>query len=152
MKILNLENENRKFTKSIENFHVMEYLQDSSVSPMTAMEEYYMSKMNVRRRQVVIELDKEHSAIIQSGAMQWMGGHVQATAGIKGIGDLFGKAIKGAMTKESAVKPEYVGDGYLVLEPTYKYIILVDVEKWGSSGMTIEDGIFLACDGRVKTN
>lgn len=30
MKILNLENENRKFTKSIENFHVMEYLQDSS--------------------------------------------------------------------------------------------------------------------------
>ena len=96
MKILNLENENRKFTKSIENFHVMEYLQDSSVSPMTAMEEYYMSKMNVRRRQVVIELDKEHSAIIQSGAMQWMGGHVQATAGIKGIGDLFGKAIKGA--------------------------------------------------------
>lgn len=36
MKILNLENENRKFTKSIENFHVMEYLQDSSVSPMTA--------------------------------------------------------------------------------------------------------------------
>ena len=69
MKILNLENENRKFTKSIENFHVMEYLQDSSVSPMTAMEEYYMSKMNVRRRQVVIELDKEHSAIIQSGAM-----------------------------------------------------------------------------------
>ena len=73
MKILNLENENRKFTKSIENFHVMEYLQDSSVSPMTAMEEYYMSKMNVRRRQVVIELDKEHSAIIQSGAMQWMG-------------------------------------------------------------------------------
>lgn len=127
MKILNLENENRKFTKSIENFHVMEYLQDSSVSPMTAMEEYYMSKMNVRRRQVVIELDKEHSAIIQSGAMQWMGGHVQATAGIKGI-----------------------GDGYLVLEPTYKYIILVDVEKWGSSGMTIEDGIFLACDGRVK--
>lgn len=150
MKILNLENENRKFTKSIENFHVMEYLQDSSVSPMTAMEEYYMSKMNVRRRQVVIELDKEHSAIIQSGAMQWMGGHVQATAGIKGIGDLFGKAIKGAMTKESAVKPEYVGDGYLVLEPTYKYIILVDVEKWGSSGMTIEDGIFLACDGRVK--
>ena len=36
MKILNLENENRKFTKSIENFHVMEYLQDSSVCPGNA--------------------------------------------------------------------------------------------------------------------
>ena len=37
-----------------------------------------------------------------------------------------------------------------MLEPTYKYIILVDVEKWGPSGMTIEDGHILACDGRVK--
>lgn len=83
MKILNLENENRKFTKSIENFHVMEYLQDSSVSPMTAMEEYYMSK-ECAPPPGCHELDKEHSAIIQSGAMQWMGGHVQATAGTKG--------------------------------------------------------------------
>ena len=79
-----------------------------------------------------------------------MGGHVEATSGVKGIGDLFGKAIKGAVTKETAVKPEYVGEGCLVLEPTYKYIILVDMAKWGATGMTIEDGMFLACDANVK--
>ena len=82
--------------------------------------------------------------------MQWMGGHVEATTGVKGIGDLFGKALKGAVTKESAVKPEYIGDGYLVLEPTYKHIILQDISSWGPVGMTIEDGMFLACDSRVK--
>ena len=150
MRIENLQNDNRKFIKSIDNFHVLEYIQDASVSPMNAMNEYFMSKMNVRRRQVVIDIDKNHSAMIQAGAMQWMGGHVEATSGVKGIGDLFGKAIKGAVTKETAVKPEYVGEGCLVLEPTYKYIILMDMAKWGATGMTIEDGMFLACDTNVK--
>ena len=63
MKIVNLENENRKFVKTVNNFHVLEYIQDASVSPMNAQTEYFMSQMNVRRRQIVIELDKEHSAI-----------------------------------------------------------------------------------------
>lgn len=150
MKILNLQNDNRKFVKSINNFHVLEYIQDASVSPMNAQTEYFMSKMNVRRRQVVIDIDKEHSAIIQAGAMQWMSGSVQATSGVKGVGDFLGKALKGVVTKETAVKPEYVGEGCLVLEPTYKYILLVDVAKWGEEGMTIEDGMFLASDGNVK--
>ena len=150
MKIVNLENENRKFVKTVNNFHVLEYIQDASVSPMNAQTEYFMSQMNVRRRQIVIELDKEHSAIIQAGAMQWMGGDIQATTGVKGIGDLFGKALKGAVTKETAIKPEYVGNGYLVLEPTYKYILLKDISEWGSSGMTIEDGMFLDCDSHVQ--
>ena len=150
MKIVNLENENRKFVKTVNNFHVLEYIQDASVSPMNAQTEYFMSQMNVRRRQIVIELDKEHSAIIQAGAMQWMGGDIQATTGVKGIGNLFGKALKGAVTKETAIKPEYVGHGYLVLEPTYKYILLKDISEWGSSGMTIEDGMFLACDSHVQ--
>lgn len=151
MRIENLQNENRKYAKSIGNFHVLEYVQDASVSPMNAMNEYFMSKMNVRRRQVVIDIDKDHSAIIQAGAMQWMGGNVRATSGVKGIGDFLGKALKGAVTKETAVKPEYVGEGCLVLEPTYKYIILADVGTWGSAGMTIEDGMFLACDANVKS-
>ena len=151
MRIENLQNENRKYAKSIGNFHVLEYVQDASVSPMNAMNEYFMSKMNVRRRQVVIDIDKDHSAVIQAGAMQWMGGNVQATSGVKGIGDFLGKALKGAVTKETAVKPEYVGEGCLVLEPTYKYIILVDIGKWGPAGMTIEDGMFLACDANVKS-
>lgn len=151
MRIENLQNENRKYAKSIGNFHVLEYVQDASVSPMNAMNEYFMSKMNVRRRQVVIDIDKDHSAIIQAGAMQWMGGNVQATSGVKGIGDFLGKALKGAVTKETAIKPEYVGEGCLVLEPTYKYIILADIGKWGPAGMTIEDGMFLACDANVKS-
>ncbi len=150
MRILNLENEHKRFVKTMDNFHVLEYLQDGSVAPENAQLEYFMSRMNVRKRQVVIDLDQSHSAIIQAGAMQWTAGNVRATTGLKGVGDFLGKAFKGAVTKESAVKPEYVGNGVLCLEPTYKHIILADLSDWGPSGMTIEDGMFLACDGNVQ--
>ncbi len=60
-----------------------------------------MSKMNVRRRQVVIDIDKDHSAVIQAGAMQWMGGNVQATSGVKGIGRFPRKGIQGCGYKRN---------------------------------------------------
>ena len=150
MNIKNLENNERKYVSSLGNFHVLEYQSDASVAPENARNEYFMSKMGVRRRQIVIELNGKESAIIQAGSMQWMAGHVKATTGIKGVGDFVGKMVKGAITKETAVKPEYVGNGILVLEPTYKYLILVDVGSWGEKGMTIENGIFYACSGTVK--
>ena len=40
MRIENLQNENRKYAKSIGNFHVLEYVQDASVSPMNAMNQH----------------------------------------------------------------------------------------------------------------
>ena len=83
--------------------------------------------------------------------MQWTAGAVRATSSIKGVGDLLGKLVKGAVTKESAVKPEYTGTGLLVLEPTYKFIVLQEVSEWGC-GMTVEDGMFLACEGTVQRN
>ena len=109
MRVANLENENRKIVSTMGNFHVLEYAKDASVSPANAAAEYFMGKMGVRRRQVVIDMNGKDTAIIQAGAMQWMAGNVQATTGVKGVGDLFGKMVKGAVTKESAVKPEYTG-------------------------------------------
>ena len=64
MKIFNLQNENRKYIDSNANFHVLEYQQDASVSPMNATTEYFMSKMGVRRRQLVVELNGQNSVIV----------------------------------------------------------------------------------------
>ena len=128
-------------------FTVIEYLRDLSVSPTNAATAYFASEMNVRRRQVICDL-KKANITLQAGAMQWMVGNVNATTGIKGVGDLFGKAIRGKATGESAIKPEYTGDGTLVLEPTYKYILLEDVADWNGS-LILEDGLFLACDSNL---
>ncbi len=149
MKVYNLENSNRHIVKSLGNFSVLEYDRDLSVASKNAMEQYFMGEMGLRRRQLVINMTGKNTAVIQAGAMQWMAGNVVATSGVKGVGDFLGKALKGAVTKESAVKPEYKGEGILVLEPTYKHILLMDVAQWGA-GMTVEDGMFYACDGTVR--
>ncbi len=129
-------------------FTTIEYIRDLSVVPQNAMMAYFCNEMNVRKRQVICDLSKA-SVTVQAGAMQWMSGHVEATTGIKGVGDLFGKAIRGKATGESAIKPEYTGDGILVLEPTYKHLILVDVSDWNGS-IVLDDGLFFACDSKLR--
>lgn len=129
-------------------FTVIEYIRDLSVMPSDAQQAYFCNEMNVRKRQVICDLSKAHITL-QAGAMQWMAGNVNATTGVKGVGDLFSKAVRGKVTGESAIKPEYKGDGIMVLEPTYKHILLVDVAEWNGS-IVLDDGLFLACDSALK--
>ena len=129
-------------------FQVIEYRRDLSVTPSKAMTEYFSYKMNVRRRQVVCNVNQT-GITLQAGAMQWMLGDVSATTGVNGVGDLFGKAIRGKVTGESAIKPEYVGNGILVLEPTYKHILLINLNEW-NNGIVLDDGLFLACESNLK--
>ena len=142
------DNDDVKIIDSKGAFSVVEYQKDLSVMPETAMMAYYASQMNVRKRQVVCDVSRSN-VTVQAGAMQWMVGNVKATTGLKGVGDLFGKAMRGSVTGESAIKPEYTGDGTLVLEPTYKHILLVDLRDWNGS-IVLDDGLFLACESTLK--
>lgn len=47
------------------------------------------------------------------------------------------------------MKPEYTGDGLLMLEPTYKHLILIDLKDWNQS-IVLDDGLFLACSSELK--
>ena len=129
------------------NMQVVEYARDMSVNVMTARMEYYCAKMNVNRRQLMLNLNG-NGFTIQAGAMQWMMGNVNMQTGVKGVGDFLGKAIGGAVTGESAVKPVYSGYGQMMLEPTYRHILLMDLAEWGGS-VVLDDGLFLACDSTV---
>lgn len=130
-------------------FSILEHTTDYSVAPDNAMTEYFMSRMNVKRRQVIAQLDGRVGLTLQAGSMQWTVGNLQATTGIKGVGDLLGKMVKSSMTKESAIKPEYVGNGILLTEPTFKYLLTENVGDW-AGGLVMEDGMFLACESTVK--
>ena len=143
-----VDNDDVRVLGSMGPFTVVEYLKDLSVTPSTAMTAYYCNEMNVRKRQVICDLSKANITL-QAGAMQWMAGNVNATTGLKGVGDFFGKAVRGKVTGESAVKPEYTGNGVLVLEPTYRHILLVDLADWNGS-IVLDDGLFLACDSKLK--
>ena len=141
------DNDDVKVIDSKGAFSVVEYQRDLSVMPQNAALAYYCNAMNVRKRQVVIDVSKS-AVTVQAGAMQWSVGDVNSTTGIKGVGDLFGKALRGSVTGESAIKPEYTGSGTLVLEPTYKHILLLDVADWNGS-IVLDDGLFLACESSL---
>lgn len=141
-------NPNIKVVAEAGNVKVMEYQKDYTMNPMAAEPLFYCDKMGVRKRQVAIEL-KNTSCILSAGAMQWILGSVQAQTDVKGVGDFLGKVVKGAATGESAIKPLYQGNGLVVLEPTYKFILLENVEEW-AGGLVLDDGMFLACDGTVQ--
>lgn len=129
-------------------FSVIEYNKDISVSPGTAQTAYFMSKMGVHKRQVVASLNNQ-GVILQAGAMQIITGNVQMNTNVQGVGDFFKKAIGSRVTNESTIKPRYFGTGCVIFEPTYKYILLQDLAAWNGA-MTIEDGMFLACDDTVQ--
>lgn len=143
-----LNNDDIKVINRLGAYTVIEYQRDLSVTPMEAQTAYYCHAMNVRKRQVICDL-RQSDVTVQAGAMQWSVGNVNATTGVKGVGDLLGKALRGSVTGESAIKPEYTGDGILVLEPTYKHLLLIDVAEWNGS-IVLDDGLFLACDASLK--
>lgn len=132
-----------------EKYKIVEYLKDISLSPSEALPAYYMEKMNVHKRQAVIDLAGD-GVILQAGAMQWLVGDIQIKSDIKGAGDFAKKIISSKVTKESAVKPLYEGDGLLVLEPTYKHLIVIDNDEEWNGGVVLEDGLFLACDSTMN--
>lgn len=130
-------------------FQVIEYKRDLSISRSEAINAYFCEQMNVKKRQVVCALNGDNGITTQAGAMQWTVGPVEATSGVKGVGDLLGKSLRGKATGESAVKPEYKGSGVLVLEPTYKHIFLLDTSDW-NSGIVLSDGMFMACESHLQ--
>ncbi len=89
-----MDNDDIKTLDSKGPFTVIEYQRDLSVTPESAIVAYYSSEMNVRKRQVVCDLSKTR-VTIQAGSMQWMLGDVNATTGIKGVGDLFWQGYSG---------------------------------------------------------
>ena len=144
-----LENStNRKVILEKGKYQVLEYEQDMSVNKETAMTEYFASKMNVRKRQVLCNLNN-NGVVLQAGAMQVMFGNIEVKTNVSGVGDFFKKALSSSVTGESAIKPKYQGTGQILLEPSYKYILVEDLKDWNGS-MTIDDGLFLGCDDTVN--
>ena len=103
-----LDNDDAKTIAEKGPFKVIEWQRDLSVPYLGAQAAYFAAKMDVRRRQLVAQLDGRTGVTLQAGAMQWTAGSIQATTGVKGVGDFFGKALRGSVPGESAIKPEYM--------------------------------------------
>lgn len=77
------------------------------------------------------------------------GGQCTCHYGLKGVGDLFRQGSSRKGYRRVGNQSEYTGEGILVLEPTYKHLLLLDLEDWNGS-IVLDDGLFLACDSSLK--
>ena len=145
-------NPNLKLIEAKGSFKVFEHQLDFSTLPYEAQTYYYMHQMGIRRRQLLITLNNS-IAKSQAGSMQWIAGNVESHtglgSGVKAVGNFISNFVKGALTGESSVKPHYEGTGFVMLEPTYKHILLEDLSAW-ASGMVVQDSFYLASDASVK--
>lgn len=137
--------ESHRITETKGIFSVLEYEKDLSVSPSRAAEAYFASRMDVRKRQLIADISEEKGIVMQAGGMQIMMGDIKASANLKGAGDFIRKIAGSAVTKETVIKPHYVGEGKVIMEPTFRFILLEDLADWNGT-MVIEDGMFLACE------
>ena len=128
---------------------MLEHQTDLSVNHMSAEQAYFASKMGVKLRQVEITLDGTQNVKTQAGSMQMMLGNIMMETGVTSAKGFLGSMLNAAVTNETAVKPTYSGNGQVILEPTYKHIILQNVADW-TGGLVIEDGMFLASEGSVN--
>ncbi len=142
------ENSNISVLDQQGSYMIIQHESDLSVFPTDAQVKYFMSQMGAMEKQLVITL-KGNSVKMAAGVMQMMLGNIQMKSGVKGVGDLFGKALKSKATGDSAIKPEYSGNGYILTEPTYRHILIEDTADWGGS-IVCDDGMFLACDASIK--
>ena len=118
------------------------------MSPRSAQNDWFMAQMGCTPKQVMIQL-KDNAVRLKPGAMQMMMGNVEQTSGVTGVGDLFGKVLKGKATGDNAIKPLYRGTGIIITEPTYSHPIILDLAEWGGA-IVCDDGMFLVCDDEIR--
>lgn len=107
---------------------------------------YYMNQQNIKVRQIAIYLTND-SVKVEPGAMSYFQGNLEMVSGVT-AGNLLGRMFSGAVTGESAAQPEYRGTGMIVLEPSFKYFMVMELQQ--GEEIVVDKGMFYAAQGSVE--
>jgi uncharacterized protein (AIM24 family) len=126
----------------------MEYQQLlGSTNVHTAMDLWFMNEANIRCRQIALYL-LNAGVKVEAGAMSYFQGPLQMTTGIDSMGKAVSQMFTGKLTGEKIVMPEYTGSGILVLEPSFKHFIVMEL-KQGES-IVCDKGMFFAASKSIN--
>lgn len=87
---------------------------------------WFMQQQNIRCRQINFTVNNQ-GIKMEQGALSYMQGPIEMTAGVN-FGDLIGKAVRGMLIGEKMQFPEYRGSGIVVLEPSFKFFIIIELQ------------------------
>lgn len=101
---------------------------EGALNTEMAMKLYFAHQSGLRLRQVKILMNNGFIKT-EAGALYYFCGNISSETKIGGLGGFMKKAITGGVTSESAMKPIYKGTGEIVLEPSFKHYILMELKN-----------------------
>ena len=104
-----------------------------------------MEQQHIRVRQIALYLNNE-KVTIEKGSMSYFQGDIKMVSGVT-IGNALGRFVRGAVTGEQTAQPEYSGTGLLVLEPSFKHFLVLELADRES--IIIVVGMFYCSQGSV---
>ena len=111
----------------------------------TAMQLFFAKQQGLKMRQIRIQLNG--TAIkTEAGALYYHFGNIQSRTNAGGVTGFIGKSIKGALTQESGIKPEYGGVGTVYLEPSFSHYLLVMLEN---ESIIVDKSLFYCCNSEI---
>ena len=142
---------NVKITQQFENgglrVEILEYQKLLGVSnSSTAQRVFFMEQQNIRVRQIALYLNNE-KVTVEKGAMSYFQGDLQMVSGVT-VGNALGKMVKASVTGETMSQPEYTGTGMLVLEPSFRHFLVLQLGPGES--IVVDDGMFYCAQGSVQ--
>ena len=124
---------------------VMEYQKLLGATDTNAAEDlYFMEKQNMRCRQIAVYLTND-KVTIEPGAMSYFRGNIEMVSGVT-AGNALGRLLSSAVTGEGVAQPEYKGSGLLVLEPSFRHFLILQLEK---EEVIVDKGMFYYAQGGV---
>ncbi|MGN1107241.1 MAG: AIM24 family protein [Huintestinicola sp.] len=116
--------------------------------PYSSQMMYFMEKQNMKVRQAAIYLTND-SVKVEPGAMSYFRGNLEMTSGVT-PGNLLGRMFTGAVTGEATAQPEYRGTGMIVLEPTFKHLLTLELQA--GEEIIVDKGMFFAAQGSANVS
>lgn len=107
---------------------------------------YYMQQANIRPKQIVIQV-KGSGVKIEPGAMSYFKGNLEMVSGLNAK-NLVGRIASSMLTQENIAQPEYTGEGYIFLEPSFKHFILIELED--NESIIVDKGMFYCAESNVR--
>ncbi|WP_304340950.1 AIM24 family protein [Metaclostridioides mangenotii] len=128
-------------------FEILEYDKlEGATDPLMAMALHFSKEAGLKGRQVKIKLNNS-SIKTESGALYYYKGQISSDAKIGGVGGFFKKSISGALTNESAMKPQYTGTGEVYLEPSFKHYMVMELDN---DSLVVDKGTFYCCSDTIE--
>ena len=106
---------------------------------------FFAEQTGLRAKQVKITLNNG-SVKTEAGALYYSKGKIESKTKIGGATGLFKKAVSGALTSESVIKPVYTGTGEIYLEPSFRHYLIMELDN---DSIIVDKGLFFCCSAEI---